>query len=271
MTISFYSWNVNGLRAITKKDSLKKLVEDHNPDLLAIQETKLRNEQLEEKNVRAFLEFMESKGYKWFHSEAKTKKGWSGVLTFVKEDLKPFFEEGIGIKEVDQEGRIIKTFFKSKPLNKIVFYNVYFPNGKQSEERLKYKLWFYDVFLEHIKEERKKGFSQVIGSDLNTAHKEIDLARPKENENVSGFLPIERKWIDKLLNSGYIDSFRYLYPNKVKYSWWSMRTKARERNVGWRIDYFIVSDDLKDKILESDILTEIYGSDHAPIFLKLKL
>ena len=270
MVVSFYSWNVNGLRAILKKSYLKKFIEDYEPDILAIQETKLKNEQLEEKNVKDFLDFVESKGYKWFHSEAKTKKGWSGVLTLVKEEFKPYFEEGIGIKEADQEGRIIKTFFKVKSLKNLVFYNVYFPNGKQSEERLKYKLWFYDRFLEHIVEERKKGFSQVIGADLNTAHKEIDLARPKENEKVSGFLPIERKWIDKLLESGYIDTFRYLHPNEVKYSWWSMRTRARERNVGWRIDYFIVSEDLKDKILESDILTNVYGSDHAPIILKLR-
>jgi exodeoxyribonuclease-3 len=269
MEINFYSWNVNGLRAIIKKGNLQDFIETYDPDVLAIQETKLKNEQL--KLVKDFLNYIEDKGYKWYHSEAKVKKGWSGVLTLVKEKFKPNFKEGIGIKEADQEGRIIKTFFGIKPLKNIIFYNVYFPNGKQSEERLKYKLWFYDVFLENLLKEKKEGFLHVIGGDVNTAHKEIDLARPKENENVSGFLPIERAWIDKLLQSGYIDTFRYLYPDKIKYSWWSMRTRARERNVGWRIDYFIVSEELKDKIIESDILTEVYGSDHAPILLKLKL
>ena len=271
MILNFYSWNVNGLRAILKKGHLKEFMENYEPDILAIQETKAdENVFKKDKTIKEFLNYLKEKGYVFEHNPSKIKKGWSGVLTIVKEELKPVFIKEIGIKEMDQEGRIIKTFFEIPKLKNIVFYNIYFPNGKQSEERLKYKLWFYDKFLEHLLEEKKRKLSQIIGCDLNTAHKEIDLARPKENENVSGFLPIEREWIDKFLSKGYIDTFRFLYPDKIKYSWWSMRTRARERNVGWRIDYFFVSEDLKDNLVESDILTEVQGSDHAPIYLKLR-
>jgi exodeoxyribonuclease-3 len=270
MIVNFYSWNINGLRAILKKGYLIDFIEKYNPDVLAIQETKVDYETFnKDKKIKEFTDYLKEKGYLFEHNPSKVKKGWSGVLTIVKEELKPRFEKETGIKEMDQEGRIIKTFFDIKKLKDLVFYNVYFPNGKANDERLKYKLWFYDRFLEHILKEKEQGIKHIIGCDLNTAHKEIDLARPKENENVSGFLPIEREWIDKFLSFGFIDTFRFLYPDKIKYSWWSMRTRARERNVGWRIDYFFISEELKKHLIESDILTNIYGSDHAPIYLKM--
>jgi len=271
MELKFYSWNINGLRAILKKGHLQEFIDKYKPDILAIQETKVDKDTfLKDKKIKEFLDFLKEEGYLFEHNPSTVKKGWSGVLTIVKEKLKPTFIKEIGVKEMDREGRIIKTTFKIKPLSDIVFYNVYFPNGKSSDERLKYKLWFYDKFLEHLLKEKKKGLKHIIGCDLNTAHKEIDLARPKENENVSGFLPIEREWIDKFLSKGYIDTFRHLYPNKIKYSWWSMRTKARERNVGWRIDYFFISKELIKNLKEADILTDVYGSDHAPIYLKME-
>ncbi|MCW4042923.1 MAG: exodeoxyribonuclease III, partial [Candidatus Bathyarchaeota archaeon] len=148
--------------------------------------------------------------------------------------------------------------------------NVYFPNGKMSDDRLKFKLDYYDTFLQFIEVLRKQGEELIITGDFNTAHKEIDLANPKENEKYSGFLPIEREWMDKFESCGYIDTFRYFHPEGEQYTWWTYRFKARERNIGWRIDYFFVSPGLIDKIEDSIILKDVYGSDHAPILLRLK-
>jgi exodeoxyribonuclease-3 len=146
-----------------------------------------------------------------------------------------------------------------------VLFNIYFPNGKASDERLAYKMEFYDAFLEYANTLKSKGKSIIVCGDVNTAHKEIDLARPKDNETVSGFLPEERAWIDKLLDNGYVDTFRMFNEEPENYTWWSMRTRARERNVGWRIDYFFASDNLKDNIKDAFILPEVMGSDHCPI------
>ena len=165
------------------------------------------------------------------------------------------------------EGRINKYHFGN-----IAYFNVYFPNGQRSDERLAYKMSFYDRFLEHINALREEGKSIVVCGDVNTAHKEFDLARPKANENTSGFLKIEREWIDKLLDHGYIDTFRHVKGDELdRYSWWSYRAAARKNNVGWRIDYFFVSDDLKDKIVDADILDHIMGSDHCPVKLVLEV
>jgi exodeoxyribonuclease-3 len=169
--------------------------------------------------------------------------------------------------EVDilKEGRINEIHFDG-----IAFFNVYFPNGKRNEERLAYKMEFYERFFERIEALRNEGLSIVFCGDVNTAHRPIDLARPKENEEISGFLPMERAWIDRLLEAGYVDTFRHVHGDEPeRYSWWSMRTRARERNVGWRIDYFFVSEDLKERIVDADILDRITGSDHAPVTLRL--
>lgn len=148
--------------------------------------------------------------------------------------------------------------------------NIYFPNGQMNEERLNYKLEFYDAILEYCNDMVTQGKKLIICGDYNTAHKEIDLKNPKTNEKTSGFLPIERAWIDKFIENGYIDIFRKLYPDKVEYSWWSYKFKARERNAGWRIDYFFVSDNLLQEIEDARILTDVYGSDHCPIELIMK-
>ena len=175
-------------------------------------------------------------------------------------------EYGMGIEEFDQEGRLLTLFFKD-----FVLINIYFPNGGGGPARLDYKLRFYDAFLDYIEKLRENGHKVIFCGDINTAHKEIDLARPKENENNTGFLPIERAWMDKVVDKGYIDTFRQFYPDaKNKYTYWDMKTFARDRNVGWRLDYFFTSDDLKQDLKKADVLYNIFGSDHCPILLELR-
>jgi exodeoxyribonuclease-3 len=166
----------------------------------------------------------------------------------------------------DLEGRVIAAEYPD-----FILFNIYFPNGKASQERLDYKMAFYDVFLEHADSLRKAGRKIVVCGDVNTAHQEIDLARPKENSKVSGFLPIERAWIDKFISHGYVDTFRHLHGDEVQYSWWDMKTGARARNVGWRIDYFFVSEDLLRSVAASFMMSDVMGSDHCPIALDLEL
>jgi exodeoxyribonuclease-3 len=255
-TLRFISWNVNGIRAVIKKNGFDWL-KDEKVDLLALQEIKADSEQIPDDLFGGRFKY---------HSinASQTKRGQSGVAIWTNIRGKADACEDVDIL---REGRIIEYIF-----DKIAFYNVYFPNGQSSRERLAYKLAFYDRFLEHIEARRKAGYSIVFCGDVNTAHREIDIARPKANENTSGFLPIERAWIDKVIAHGYVDTFRHLHPDeKDRYSWWSYRMGARKRNVGWRIDYFFVSQDLKERILEAEILDHIEGSDHAPVTLTLSL
>jgi len=249
------SWNVNGIRAIQKKGFLDWFKKE-NPDILCLQETKAHPDQLvdELKNVD---------GYESFFSAAE-RKGYSGVVTYTK--LKPIkVQQGIGKKEFDSEGRFIITEFDDFTL-----FNIYFPNGKASKERLQYKMDFYDAFLKHCKKLIKQDKKIVVCGDVNTAHKEIDIARPKENSDVSGFLPQEREWIDKFLAAGFLDTFRMFNNEPDQYTWWDMITRARERNVGWRIDYFYASKNLKNNIKSASIHSSVMGSDHCPIELELK-
>lgn len=249
-----YSWNVNGLRAIAKKNFLE-WIGDENPDILCIQETKLQENQLEDniKNIE---------GYYSYFSFAQ-KKGYSGVATYTKE--KPIsVKYGIGIEKFDSEGRILITEFKD-----ITLFNIYFPNGQRDEERLQYKLDFYEALFNYCDELVKQGKNLVICGDYNTAHNEIDIKNPKANEKTSGFLRIERDWLDKIIERGYTDTFRNMNPDKIKYSWWSYRFKARERNAGWRIDYHFVSNNLLNRVKNTEILNDVYGSDHCPIMLEL--
>ncbi|BBE30264.1 exodeoxyribonuclease III [Tepiditoga spiralis] len=249
------SWNVNGIRAILKKN-LIEFLEVQNPDILCIQETKAHEEQLTKK----FLSYGD--WYKYFFSAQK--KGYSGVATFTK--IKPIeVLNGFNIDKFDSEGRVLITEF-----NEFSLFNIYFPNGKSKKERLEYKMEFYNYLLDYLKEYKKKQKNIIICGDVNTAHTEIDLARPKENSKVSGFLPIEREWIDKLLESGFVDFFRKFNKNPNNYTWWDYKTRARERNVGWRIDYFFVSKDFEKNIKNAYILPEIMGSDHCPIVLEIK-
>ena len=253
---TFISWNVNGIRAVARKEALK-WVDEIKADILALQEIKAEKEQI----PNNLFEHQ----YKNLLVSSSIKKGQSGVATFT--NIEPEYTSKCYEVDILKEGRINEMHF-----NNIAFFNVYFPNGQRSQERLEYKLAFYDRFLEHIESLRAKGMSIIFCGDVNTAHKEIDLARPKENEQTSGFLKIEREWIDQLVQLGYIDTFRELHPNEAgQYSWWSMRTRARERNVGWRIDYFFVSSDLKDKIIDATILPQITGSDHCPISLSIDI
>jgi exodeoxyribonuclease III len=250
------SWNVNGLRAVYKKDSWNDFLAE-NPDIFCLQETKACPDQLPE-------ELRKLKGYFSYFDYSKTKKGYSGVAIYTK--IKPEkIKYGMGIKKLDQEGRLLTLHFKNFTL-----ITGYFPNGGASPERLKYKLEFYNAFLKYIEKIKKAGHKIIFCGDINTAHTAIDLARPKANENHTGFLPIERAWIDKVIYHKYIDTFRYLNPNKKDaYSYWDIKTKARDRNVGWRLDYFFISSDLQDKLKTAFILKDIFGSDHAPIGIEL--
>lgn len=249
------SWNVNGIRAVYKKGFLDWF-KSVSPDILSLQETKAHPDQLvdELKNVD---------GYESYFSAAE-KKGYSGVVTYTK--LKPVsVKPGIGVQKFDSEGRFIITEFEDFTL-----FNIYFPNGKASAERLQYKMDFYDAFLKHCKKLLKQNKKIVVCGDVNTAHKEIDLARPKENSQTSGFLIEEREWIDKFLSAGFIDTFRLFNQEPEQYTWWDMVTRARERNVGWRIDYFYASENLKKNIVSAAIHSTVMGSDHCPIELELK-
>lgn len=257
--IKLISWNVNGLRAAVKKDffvSFKQL----NADIVALQETKLQEHQLTD-------EMKTIDGYEAHWSHAIVKKGYSGVGTYSR--LKPSSVKfGIGVPRFDDEGRILEMDFDD-----FIFFNVYFPNGQMSEERLQYKLDFYETFFAYADDLKKQGRSLIITGDYNTAHNEIDLKNPKPNEKTSGFLRIERDWLDRIIDNGYVDTFRHFHPDTVKYSWWTYRFKARDRNVGWRIDYFFVTRDIIDKgwVKQAIIDNDVFGSDHCPIGLILEI
>ena len=246
------SWNVNGLRATHKSGHWGDVFE-HNPDILCLQETKSSPDQLPP-------EVLCIPGYHSYFSSSVVKKGYSGVGIYTKEEPHKV-EYGIGIPEFDDEGRIIIAYYKN-----FVLLNAYFPNGGQGPHRLEYKLRFYDAFLDFTEALRKRGKSVIFCGDVNTAHEAIDLDRPKENENNTGFLPEERAWIDEVLNLGYIDTFRHFFPSKTEtYSYWDLKTRARDRNVGWRIDYVFISPDLVKKLKSAFILNSVYGSDHCPV------
>jgi len=203
-------------------------------------------------------------GYFSYWSKGE-RKGYSGVAVFSKVEPEEVIYQ-IGIEKFDREGRILILRYEQFTL-----FNIYYPNGQSNVDRLNYKLDFYDAFLEFAEMEKRRGNPLVITGDFNTAHKSIDLARPKENENVSGFLPVERAWLDKFVKSGYVDTFRSLHPEPNQYTWWSYRTRARERNVGWRLDYFFASPDIMNNIENSFILSDVEGSDHCPVGLKLRI
>ncbi len=252
---SVYSWNVNGLRAAHKKGFLEWL-KSAKPDILCLQETKAYFDQLP-------AELKEIKGYKSFFHSAK-KKGYSGVAVYTKVEPENV-SLGIGNDYFDDEGRCIILEFKD-----YVLVNAYFPNGGRGPERVRYKLDFYDelFFLLQRKYYSKKGV--IVTGDYNTAHMEIDLARPKQNETNSGFLPEEREWIDKIINLGYVDIFREFNKEPEWYTYWDMFTRARERNVGWRIDYFMVSKPFAKYVSKADIHTDVTGSDHCPVSIIIK-
>ncbi|MFH1783630.1 MAG: exodeoxyribonuclease III [bacterium] len=250
------SWNLNGLRAAYKKGFLDWFI-SQNADIVCVQEIKALKEQLP-------FELINISGYSSYFNPA-SRKGYSGVALWTKK--KPdYIANALGIKRFDDEGRIIRTDYGS-----ICLFNVYFPNGKASEERLEYKMDFYNAFLGHVEELRKKGKKIIICGDVNTAHTQIDLARPRENSKVSGFLPRERAWIDTFLSRGFVDTFRLFNKEPGNYTWWDMKTGARARNVGWRLDYFFASDELVKSIGSSFIMAEVEGSDHCPVGIDIEV
>ena len=246
------SWNTNGIRACLNKGFMD-FFQEIDADIFAVQETKMQEGQIE----------IDTKSYYQYYDSA-VKKGYSGTLVFTKE--KPLnVRKGIGIEEHDQEGRVVTLEFE-----KFYFVNVYVPNSKEKLLRLEYRMKWEDDFRKYLLS-LKSNKSVIVCGDLNVAHNEIDLKNPDTNHFSAGFSDEERNKFTELLNSGFIDTFRYLHKDKVKYSWWSFRTQARQRNVGWRIDYFLVSEDLKENIKKAYILDEVYGSDHCPVLLELDI
>jgi exodeoxyribonuclease-3 len=259
-TYKFISWNVNGIRAVDKKEALK-WIDEANVDLLGVQETKSQ--------VVQIPSTIFEKEYQTLFGSESAIKGRSGTALFT--DIETTFQCNCPSVDILDEGRINEVHFTIGDKD-IAFFNVYFPNGQSKEERLTYKMEFYDRFLNHCEALRKEGKSIIVCGDVNTAHKAIDLARPKANEKTSGFLPMERDWMDKLISCGYVDTLRHVIGDEPEhYSWWSYRANARANNVGWRIDYFYVSEDLKDNIKDAYILNEVMGSDHCPIALEIQL
>lgn len=274
--IRIISWNVNGIRAIHKKGKWAEILAE-NPDILCLQETKANPDQLGE-------DILHPLGYESFFDFPKVKRGYSGVAIYVKTGVRgksgaqnknaaaakiqpQKVEYIMGVPTLDDEGRLIAIYFKD-----FVLMNVYFPNGGGGPDRLKYKLDFYKEFLKFIQKTRRTQPNIIFCGDINTAHNEIDLARPKENEENTGFLPIERAWLDEVVSVGYVDIFRHFFPTATgAYTYWDMKTFARERNVGWRIDYFFVSKEFLPQIKSTKIHDDFFGSDHCPISIDVDL
>lgn len=251
------SWNVNGLRAAARKGFLTWLQEVQ-PDVLGIQETKCHPEQLDPA-VR------QPDGYHAYFASAG-RKGYSGVGLYSR--IEPLdIQIGLGLPEYDREGRTIVAEYEEFML--IV---AYFPNGSRDHSRVPFKMRYKKKFLDYCNDLRRRGKRVVFCGDVNTAHNEIDLARPRQNQNTTGFLREERDWLDEVVAQGYVDTFRDRYPERSgAYSWWSYIGGARSRNVGWRLDYFFVSEDLRPHVLEAAIHPEVQGSDHCPVSLTLNL
>ncbi len=247
-------WNVNGIRAAQKKGFLD-FVKKENPDVLCLQETKAMPEQLDEVllNIEGYTS----------HFASAEKKGYSGVAIYTRTKPKSI-TNGCGATRFDCEGRVIAADYGD-----FILYNIYFPNGGRGPERVRYKLDFYDHLLEQWQELRSDGRELIICGDFNTAHKEIDVARPAEWSKQSGFLPEERAWLDKITDMGYIDAFRVYNQDAEQYSYWDNFRNSRERNIGWRIDFYMVTEGLMPRVRNAAIYPDIMGSDHCPIELVL--
>lgn len=250
--MKFISWNVNGLRAASKKGFMD-FFKSMDADIFAIQETKMQENQ-KEFDIEGYHEY-------WFSA---IKKGYSGTLIYTKQ-LPLSVTYGINNKLYMDEGRIITLEFQ-----KFYFVTVYVPNTKRELERLDYRMQFEDDFRNYL-ENLKLSKPVVLCGDLNVAHQEIDLKNPKSNERSAGFTIEERTKFTKLLNSGFVDTFRYLYPDTIKYTWWSYMFNSRANNAGWRIDYFLISDNIKDTLKDSYIYNDTYGSDHCPVGIDIDI
>lgn len=251
------SWNVNGLRAVLKKGFLDWM-QKSGADIICLQETKISSpDQLPH-------EVEHPEGYSVCWNCSTEKKGYSGVVIFSKIEPKSYIIE-FDYPILNKEGRVIGADYDD-----FILFNVYFPNGGMGPERLKYKMDFYNAFLKMIESYKKKDKKIIFCGDVNTAHKEIDLARPKANEKTTGFLPEERAWIDQVISAGFVDTFRQFNKKPDQYSYWDMKSRARDRNVGWRIDYFFADQKLLLIIKGAKIHSNIQGSDHCPISLTTK-
>lgn len=249
------TWNVNGFRAVLKKD-WQTFVNKYKPDIICLQEIKISNEEMLQLDK-------DLKDYKITWNSAE-KAGYSGTAILYKNNLKVSIVP-IRNNEFTKEGRI--TQIKLAGFN---IFSVYIPNGKRDLSRVDYKLDFSDKLVDYLKPILKKKEKIILAGDFNTAHNEIDLARPKDNEKHTGFLPVERHWLDRFLDKDFIDAFRSLHPSETKYSWWAYRTAARERNIGWRLDYFFVNNGWMKDIKDCQILNDIKGSDHCPVLMDIK-
>ena len=249
------SYNINGIRSVLRKD-FDKWLAIYNPDIICLQEIKANEEQFSK-------EIFENIGYRCYVNSAQ-KAGYSGVAILSK--IKPKkVEYGCGNYQIDLEGRLVRVDFKNYSV-----LSVYFPSGSSGEKRQEFKFMFLDFFQNYINELKKSIPNLIICGDFNICHKEIDIHNPKRNKNTSGFLIEERNWVTNFLNSGFIDSFRFFNSDSDKYTWWSYRARARQKNLGWRIDYNMVSQSLEKYILDARILSDVVHSDHCPISLKIK-
>ncbi len=249
------TWNVNGLRAALNK-GIWDWVLHENPDVLCLQEIKTKPEQL----PSTFNDQLISHQAFW---NPAVKLGYSGVATITS--ISPLtIDYGLGTDEFDSEGRVIRTKFPGFTL-----FNVYFPSGQRGHDRVEFKLRFYAELLAILDELHASGEKVVVCGDFNTAHNEIDLRHPKANKNTSGFLPEERLWVDTYLSHGLVDIYRHLFPDKVEYTWWTYLANARHNNVGWRLDYFMISESLIPHVQDVVIHTSVPGSDHCPVTLHI--
>lgn len=248
------TWNINGYRAVLKK-GFSDWVRQDGSDLICLQEVKARPEQIEEI-------YRSWDGYSEYWNPAE-RPGYSGVAVFTR--FQPL-EVGFGLDDprFDDEGRVIWLRFP-----KYTIFNIYFPNGQRGQERVDYKLDFYARLLEICGDLHRLGQKIIITGDFNTAHQEIDLANPKQNSTTSGFLPEERAWVTRFLENGFSDAYRKLYPDRVQYTWWTYITNARARNVGWRLDYHLVTDSLMDSVQSVIVQDQVMGSDHCPVTLEI--
>ncbi len=251
------TWNVNGLRAVLNKGAWNWVAQDR-PDVLCLQEIKARPEQIAEPYHQQFS----SHSVFWNPAE---KLGYSGVATFT--NILPIqVTYGMGKDIFDLEGRVIRSKFENFTL-----FNVYFPSGQRGYDRVEFKLQFYAHLLDLCDQLHRLGENLIICGDFNTAHNEIDIRYPKENKNTSGFLAEERAWIDTYLSHGFVDIYRQLFPDKVEYTWWTYRVNARHKNIGWRLDYFLISQQLVPQARDVVIHADVMGSDHCPVTLTMEM
>lgn len=255
-TLTLLSWNVNGIRAVAKKGFTDWLA-GATPDILCLQETRAEAHQ-------APAEIREHAGYHTYWNPSKARKGYSGTGLLTRE--KPLdVQHDLGVEEFDQEGRTLIAEYPS-----FVLLNCYFPNGGRGNDRVPFKLDFYQAFLDKCEALRAAGKTVIFCGDVNTAHREIDLARPRENQTTTGFLPEEREWMDRFVAAGYVDTFRLHHPDLAgQYTWWDQVTRARDRNVGWRIDYFFIAAEAAGRVEDAFILPDVLGSDHCPVGIRL--